>query len=111
MAQNPTPLEVIKQAGDNSITNTDPALVRGAVVGIVGAVASILVIGGYIDEGQKQALVDNVGVIVPAVLVIASIVQAVWTRFAVYSPRTAAKIAVVNAAQPSGSAPTLIPPP
>lgn len=111
MAQNPSPAEVRAQANDSSPLNTDPALVRGAVVGIVGAVASILVIGGYIDEGQKQALVDNVGVIVPAVLVIASVIQAVWTRLAVYSPRTAARIAVVNAAQPSGSAPTLLSPP
>ncbi len=111
MAQNPTPAEVVAQARDTSILNTDPALVKGTIVGIVGAVASILVIGGYIDEGQKQALVDNVGVIVPAVLVIASIVQSVWIRATVYSPRTAAKIAVVNAALPSGSGPTLIPPP
>lgn len=111
MAQNPTRSEVVAQANNDSPLNTDPALVRGAVVGIVGAVASILVIGGYVDEGQKSALVDNVGVIVPAVLVIASVIQAVWTRLAVYSPRSAARIAIENANAPAGSPPSLAPPP
>jgi hypothetical protein len=103
--------EVVQQARDNSITNTDPAMVRGAVVGIVTAVGSILVIGGYISEDQKQALADNAGVIVPALFAIAAVVQAIWTRMSVYSPRTAAKIAVANAVAPAGSPPTLAPPP
>lgn len=103
--------EVLAQATDNSVWNTDPALVKGAVVGIVGAVASILVIGGYIDDGQKQQLVDNAGILVPAAFAVISILQAIWIRFSVYSPRTAAKIAVVNARQPAGSEPTLLSPP
>jgi hypothetical protein len=103
--------EVTKQANDNSITNTEPAIVAGAVVGIVGAVGSILVIGGYIDEGQKNALADSAGQIVPAVFVIAAIVQAVITRMRAYAPRTAARIAVANATAPAGTPPTLQSPP
>lgn len=102
--------EVIQQAADNSVGNTEPALVRGAVVGVVTVVGSILVLGGYIDESQKQSLIDNIGVIIPAVFAIAAVVQAFWTRFGVYSPRSAAKIAVLNAS-PATIAPTLAPPP
>lgn len=101
---------VVEQARDGGINNTDPAIVRGAVVGIVTAIGSILVIGGYIDEGQKDALAENAGIIVPALFAIAAVVQAVWTRAAVYSPRSAAKIAVANAASAT-TVPTLSPPP
>lgn len=106
-----TTTEVIEQAHDNSLPNTEPAIVAGAVVGIVGAVGSILVIGGYIDADQKKALEDSAGQIVPAVIVIAAIVQAIITRVRAYSPRTAARIALVNAKAPAGAAPTLIGPP
>lgn len=111
MAQNPTPAEVYAQANDKSIFNREPALVRGAVVSIVGAVATILVVSGVLDETQKRQLEDNAGTIAVAVLVIVPILQSLWTRMVAYSPKTAAEIAVVNAAQPSGSAPTLLGPP
>lgn len=102
---------VVAQANDNSFTNTDPAVLRGAVVGVVTAAGAILVIGGWISEEQKNALAEQAGIIVPAVFAIAAIVQAVWTRASVYSPRTAAEIAVANAEQPAGAPPTLAPPP
>lgn len=111
MAQNPTRSEVVAQANDRGILNTEPALVRGAVVSVVGAVATILVISGVLDESQKHQLEENAGTIAVAVLVIVPILQSLWTRMAAYSPKTAAEIAVVNAAQPSGSVPTLLPPP
>jgi hypothetical protein len=85
-------------------------MVAGAVVGIVGAVGSILVIGGYIDEGQRKALQDSAGQIVPAVFVIAAIAQAIFTRMRAYSPRSAAQIAIVNAKAPAGTPATLIGP-
>ena len=92
-----TGVAVREQAADNSFGNTDPALARGAVVGVVTAIGSILVLSGLIDEDQKQALADNAGVLVPAVLAIAAIVQAVWTRASVWSPRTAARGSVASA--------------
>jgi hypothetical protein len=103
--------EVNAQARDNSLFNTEPAVVRGGVISIVGALATLLVVGGVLDPGQKQQLEDNAGTIAVAVMVILPILQSVWTRFAVYSPRSAAKVAVVNAARPAGDAPTLNPPP
>jgi hypothetical protein len=109
--QDLTGKEVVAQAHDDSILNREPALARGAVVAIVTALASILVIGGWIDETQKQDLVDNVGILVPALLAIIAIAQAVWTRAAVYSPRTTARVAVANAIAPAGAPPTLLPPP
>jgi hypothetical protein len=103
--------EVVRQATDNSLMNTEPAAVAGAVVGIVGAVGSILVIGGYADTGQIDVLKNEAGIIVPACFIIAGTVQAIWTRMKAYSPRSAARIAVANAAATAGSVPALDPPP
>jgi hypothetical protein len=102
---------VVDISRDKSLTNTEPALITGSVVGIVGAAASILVIGGYIDADQATQLKDSAGQIVPAVLIIAAIIQAVITRLHVYSPKSAATVAVINANAPVGSAPVLDPPP
>lgn len=101
---------VVAQANDDSILNTEPAVARGAVIALVGAVGTVLVVAGVLDEGQKRTLEENAGTIAVAVLTIVPILQAVWTRFAVYSPRTAAGIAVENATSPS-PVPTLEPPP
>jgi hypothetical protein len=103
--------EVVEQAEDNSIWNTEPAVVRGAVISIVGAIATLLVVGGVLDADQKRTLEDNAGTIAVAVVVIVPILQSVWTRFAVWSGRTAAQIALENAAKPAGAVPTLAPPP
>jgi nitrate/nitrite transporter NarK len=103
--------DVVAVAADSSLPNTEAALVAGSVVGIVGALGSILVIGGYIDASQSKALQDSAGQIVPALFVIAAIVQAVWTRMKVYSARSAARVAVANAAAPAGTPPSLAPPP
>ena len=102
---------VVAQANDDGLLNTEPAIARGAVIALVGAVGTVLVVAGVLDEGQKQVLEENAGTIAVALLTIVPILQAVWTRFAVYSPRTAAGIAVENATSPIGSAPTLEPPP
>lgn len=102
---------VIEQSRDNGWLNRDPAVVRGAVISAVGAIATLLVVAGWLDASQKQVLEDNAGTIALAVLTIIPILQAIWTRASVYSPRTAAKIAVVNAAKPEGASPTLVPPP
>jgi hypothetical protein len=102
---------VVKLANDSSLGNSEPALITGSVVGIVGAVASVLVIGGYIDPNQSQQLKDAAGQLVPAVLIIAAIIQAIITRLHVYSPKSAAQVAVMNAAAPAGTPPSLDPPP
>lgn len=101
---------VIEQSRDNGLWNTNPAIATGAIVGIIGAVGSILVIGGYIDESQSQALKDSAGQIVPALFIIFAVIQAAWTRAKVYSPKTAASIAVENA-RATTTVPTLAPPP
>lgn len=103
--------EVIAQSKDNSWLNTEPAVARGAVISVVGAGGTILVVFGILDNSQKEALAENAGTITVAILAIVPIVQAVITRLAVYSPRTAAKIAVANAKAPEGAPPTLAPPP
>jgi hypothetical protein len=111
MVEPTTGREVRDQARDNSFLNTEPAIARGAVIAGVGAVGTILVVFGVLDNAQKDALAENAGTIVVAILAIVPIVQAVWTRLAVYSPRTAARIAVENASLPVGAAPTMAPPP
>lgn len=102
---------VREQATNTSFLNTDPAVARGAIISIVGAIGTILVISGVLDAEQKRQLEENAGTIAVAVLVILPILQSVWTRAAVYSPRTAAEIAVTNSEQPAGAPPTLAPPP
>jgi hypothetical protein len=112
---------VREQAQDNSFLNTEPAVARGAAISLVGAVGTILVVFGVLDNTQKEALADNAGTIVVAILAILPIVQAAWTRIAVYSPRTAAKIAVQNAdasvsatqewGAPASATPTMLTPP
>ncbi len=103
--------EVVAQSRDGSLTNTEPVMVRNAVVGIVSAVLSILVMGGYIYPGERTGIEEQVGIIVPAVLVLAQIISGVWSRMGAYSPRSAAKIAVANAAKPAGAVPAMDPPP
>ncbi|HTE20935.1 MAG TPA: hypothetical protein VK689_21430 [Armatimonadota bacterium] len=109
MTEHKTGYAVVEQAQDGSPWNAEPAVVRGAVISVVGAVATLLVVSGVLTIEQKEALEQNAGTIAVAVLVILPILQSVWTRFAVYSPRSAAKIAVSNA--PVGVTPTLDPPP
>jgi NADH:ubiquinone oxidoreductase subunit 6 (subunit J) len=111
MAQDLTGKEVRAQANNDGLLNTEPAVARGAIISIVGAVATVLVVSGVLDEGQKQTLEENAGTIAVAILLILPILQSIWTRFAVWSPRTAAKVAVENAEAPAGAAPTLMPPP
>jgi len=99
---------IVAQATDNSILNTEPVLVKSTVVGIVGAVAAILLLGGWITPEEKAALETNAGVIVPAVIVILQIVGAIWARMSAYAPKTAAKIAIESAAR---GRPVMSPPP
>src|SRR5215218_5090034 len=103
--------EVHRQALDNSLMNTDPVLVRTTIVGVVSAILAILVIGGYVTGDEKSAIEDQAGIIVPAVLILAQVIGGIWSRMAAYSPQSAAKIAVANAAAPAGAVPILDPPP
>jgi NADH:ubiquinone oxidoreductase subunit 6 (subunit J) len=102
---------VVEQSEDNSLGNTEPVVSAGAVVGFISAVASVLVIGGWIGEDQKRQLESSAGVIVPALLLIVPIVASIIGRMKAYSPRSAARIAVNNAAAPAGTAPTISSPP
>lgn len=111
MSDPKTGAAVVAQANDDSWLNTEPAVVRGAVISIVGALATLLVVGGVLDAEQKRTLEENAGTIAVAVLVILPILQSVWTRFGVWSGRTVAKIAMENASKSSSAVPTLAPPP
>jgi hypothetical protein len=108
MVEPTTGREVREQAQDNSFLNTEPAIARGAVIAAVGAIGTVLVVLGVLDESQKEALAENAGTIVVAILAILPIVQALWTRISVYSPRSAARIAVESAAV---GVPSMVPPP
>lgn len=102
----PTTRDVVRQAQDDSWLNKEPAMVRGAVISAVGGLGAVLVVAGVLDEGQKQALADNAGAIAFAVWIIVPILQSAWTRLAVWSPRTAAQVAVASA---ETGVPTLTP--
>ncbi len=110
-----TGAEVREQANDNSFWNTDPLVAKAAVVGVVTSVLVALGAFGLVSEEQRLVIIEQVGnityglfVILPLVI---SMLTALWARLSVYAPRTAARIAVRNAALPIGSAPTLLSPP
>lgn len=107
--------EVVAQAHDNGIWNTDPLVAKAAVIGVATSVCLALGAFGIVTEEQRLTIIEQVGnvtyglfVVLPIVV---SLVTAAWARLSVYSPRSAAKIAVANAAAPAGSVPTLDPPP
>ena len=99
------------QARDDSFFNTEPAVLRGAILSGIGIATTVLVMTGVLSPEQKQILEDNALTIAAAIIAILPILQAIWTRFAVYSPRSAARTAVNNAALPAGSPPVLKSPP
>lgn len=88
---------VREQAADGNVWNTEPAVVKGAVIAFIGAIGTIAVIGGWITSDEVKTLQDQAGVIIPALFVILSLVQAIWTRASVWSPRSAAQAAVASA--------------
>jgi uncharacterized membrane protein len=107
--------EVVAQSQDNSWWNRDPLLVKAAVVGVTTSILLALGAFGLVSEEQRGAITHAVGetvywafVLLPLVI---SFTTALWARLSVVSPRTAAKIAVRNAALPTGSAPTMLTPP
>lgn len=114
---------VIEQADDDGFWNTDPAIAKGAVTGAAAGVTTIAVVFGVMEESQREPLIAAVGETafwaVTALTFIVPIVQAAWTRLSVWSPRTAARVALANAqrayaAGREGAAPpppTLAPPP
>ncbi len=111
MADTKTGQAVVAQANDDSWGNSEPAVVRGAVISVVGLLATLLVMSGILDQSQKQTLEDNAGSIAVAVVLILPILQSIVTRLAVYSPRSAARVAIENANSLPGTAATLDGPP
>lgn len=115
MAQNPTPTEVVAQSRDNGIMNTEPLVAKAAVVGVVTSICIAAGAFGLVTEEQRTIIVEQVGNITVAVFILlpllVSLVNSLWGRLSAFSPRTAAKIAVINAEQPAGSPPTLLSPP
>ncbi len=111
MSESKVGAEVVRQANDDSWENSEPAVVRGAVISVVGLLATLLVMSGILDQSQKQTLEDNAGSIAVAVVLILPILQSIVTRLAVYSPRSAARVAIENANSLPGTAATLDGPP
>lgn len=119
MSESTTRKEVVAVAKDESWWNKEPAVVRGAVVGTVGAVATVAVIAGWIPLEQKQVIEDNAGTLVLVAFALVPVAQGLWTRIKAFAPKTAAEIAIVNtdaafAAGKAGEAkpaPTLLSPP
>jgi peptidoglycan/LPS O-acetylase OafA/YrhL len=106
---------VHRQATDNSLMNTDPLVAKAAVIGVATSVLIALGAFGLVSEEQRTVIIEQVGNITYGVFVvlpiIVSLVTAAWARLSVYSPRSAARIAVANASAPAGAVPALDPPP
>ena len=83
-------------ANSTSLWLKEPVVTKSGIVGVVGALLSIAVIGGYVTEEEKVQLVDSIGTIVPAAIFICTVVAGIWSRFSVNSPKTTAQAALVN---------------
>ena len=107
-----TGAEVIEQAHNTSIWNTEPVVAKAAVVGVTTSVLIALGAFGIVTEEQRTVIIEQVGNITYGVFVILpliiSLLTALWSRLSAFSPRTAARSAVASAQ--SGVA-TLSPPP
>lgn len=115
MSEIKTGSEVVEQARDTSFWNTEPLVAKAAVTGFTGSALIALGAFGLVTEDQRTIIVEQVGNITYGVFVLVpmgiSVATAIWARLSTFSPRTAAKIAIVNANLPAGSAPTLLTPP
>lgn len=103
--------EVVKVSTDNSIDNTEPVAFRQLIAQIVGIIIAVLVYRGYVQPAEGAAIGAQSDIIVGAIMVLAGILGAVAGRMKAYAPKTAAQVAVDNAAAPAGTPPTLAPPP
>jgi hypothetical protein len=115
MADIKTGNQVVAQANDNSLFNTEPVVAKAAVVGIATSILIALGAFGLVTEEQRNTIVEQVGNITVGIFIVApfliQIATALWQRLSAYSPRSAAKIAVDNAAAPIGTPPVLDPAP
>lgn len=88
---------VREQASDDSIGNSEPAVITGAVVGIIGGIGAALVMNGKATTDDIRVLQDQAGIIIPAIFLVWGVGQGIITRFRVWSPRSAARAAVASA--------------
>lgn len=103
--------EVVQQATDNSLGNTEPVGLTQTVMQIVGVVVAALVFKGYIEPNEGAFITVQALILVGAILSLAAFIGAALGRARAYSPKTAATIAIVNAKAPAGTPPTLLSPP
>jgi len=65
---------------------SEPAVLRGVITAVVALLASIGVVVSTDVTGVAEALIPIAAVVIP-------LVQSLWTRAAVFSPKTVAQIA------------------
>lgn len=100
--------EVVRQAADNSVGNTEPVALTQALMQLIGVIVAVLVFKGYVEPEEGTFITTQSLVLIGAILSLAALIGAALGRARAYSPKSAAKIAVVNAASPEGSVPTLV---
>lgn len=93
--------EVVAQAHDNSLMNTEPLVAKAAVVGVATSVLIAAGAFGLVTEEQRTVIIEQVGNVTYGVFVILplviAMVTALWARLSAYAPRTVARIAIQNA--------------
>jgi hypothetical protein len=102
---------VVRQAADSSLPNTEPVALTQTIMQIVGVVVAVLVFKGYLEPNEGAFITAQSLVLIGAIISLAAFIGAALGRARAYAPKTAAVIAVANAAAPAGSPPSLAPPP
>lgn len=92
---------VVEKAEDGGFWNVDPALAKGAVTSAANLIISVLILFGVMTEDQREpivaALTSTVAGVLAFLVIVVPVLQAAWTRLSVWSPRSAALLALVNA--------------
>jgi hypothetical protein len=103
--------EVVRQAADDSLGNTEPVALTQTIMQIIGVVVAVLVFKGYIQPNEGAFITAQSVILIGAIISLSAFVGAALGRARAYAPKTAATIAIVNAKAPAGTPPTLLSPP
>jgi hypothetical protein len=103
--------EVVRQAADDSLGNTEPVALTQTIMQIIGVVVAVLVFKGYIQPNEGAFITAQSVVLIGAIISLSAFVGAALGRARAYAPRSTARVAIANANLPAGSPPVLTTPP
>lgn len=93
-----SPVETL--AKSESLDDTHTVGLRSTIMAVVGAAGSVLVLSGWVSEDVKNAAIDQIEIVVPALIALWGIVSGAVAARRATSPADVAKVALENREQP-----------